>query len=266
MKKSHVFKLRNLALGIALTISSFSLFAQANGISSIALFPANSTPVDCQINGEFEMNFTWDGETSIIESINWDNSAATGPNGSAYLSIYHHNVLIWSGYPEEVAPQKHQFALSEVVFHKNESYTLRFDLSQVDVTVYENGTFPWRPGGGGPIEINHTDLSGMVDQPVDPDLIFPYFTINAVYNISVEENAWNAWSPFPNPANDLIRLPELSEETTVELISVNGTVVRSMEFSAGDQALEVSDIQSGMYILRMTSASGLTANHQVAIQ
>ncbi len=265
MKKSHIFKLSKTALGGVLALFSFTAMAQSTGSVSYDLFPEQSSSLQCEVQGEFVMNFTWEGESSIAQSIVWDNSGASAASGSAHLSIFHNGLEIWAGYPEEVSSHLHAFVLTEVVFEKDESYSLSFDLSQVEVSVYQQNTFPWRPSSSGPIEINTTQLTGAVDQPIDPDLIFPYFTINLVYGVSVSEAVLDSWNPYPNPCKSVINLPSFPENASATLIDVNGSVVKESNLTSERASLNVSDLSQGTYILKVDIESGQTIYRRIAI-
>lgn len=265
MKKSHTFTLRGVISTILLGVIPFLSFAQ-DQTESYPLYPESATPTDVEVTGTFSMNFTWTGSDSRIDVIKWQNPASN-TSGSAYLKVLDSDgSVLWSGYPEELSTGVHGFDASSVVFETNQSYTLEFDLSQMDVTVYSNTTFPWSPGNNGPVDINTTELTGMVDQPIDPDYIFPYFTLNMVYSVSVEENELEEWTPHPNPANDYIVLPDLDEDFTARIIDMSGKVVLNEKIEAGQNRLSVADLHPGVYLIQFTKDSEVLRVARVVIQ
>ncbi|KAB2814673.1 T9SS type A sorting domain-containing protein [Phaeocystidibacter luteus] len=269
MKKSHTFTIRGVVTALALAITPFLIKAQDAGTRvDYNLYPESSSTIDAEVTGTFEMNFTWTGSPSKIHNINWDNSASNSANGSAYLKIYDaEGTMLWSGYPNELTASTHAFEAVGVILETGHSYRLSFDLSQVDVSLYSNSSFPWNPNGNGPIEINSTELTGMIDNPVDPDLIFPYFTVNMEYGVSIDEELLENWSPSPNPATSFITLPELTEEYEVRLMNIAGQTVADLEVAENTQTrLNVSDLPAGVYMLQILSNGASIATERVIVE
>lgn len=265
MKKSHTFSIRGVITTLALGLIPFLALAQSE-IESIPLYPTNNSPTDVEVSGTFSMNFTWTGIPSRIDMIKWQNPASS-TSGSAYLRIKNDDgTVLWSGYPEELNNSTHGFSASSVIFETNHDYTLEFDLSQADVTVYSNSAFPWSPTDNGPIEINTTELTGMVDQPVDPDYIFPYFTLNMVYSVSVDENTLENWSPSPNPATNYVSLPELNEDYSVRMIDMSGKVVLNRRVDAGQTRLTLNNLHPGVYLLQFSRDHEVLRSSRLVIQ
>lgn len=265
MKKSHTFNLRGVIATLLMGVIPFLALAQSE-TESYPLYPSNNTPTDVEVDGTFSMNFTWTGLPSRIDVIKWQNPASS-TSGSAYLRILDSDgSALWSGYPEELGASTHGFDASNVIFETNESYTLEFDLTQTDVTVYSNSSFPWRPTDNGPIEINTTELTGMVDQPVDPDYIFPYFTLNMVYSVSLDEILLENWTPHPNPATSFITLPQLSEDYTARMIDMSGKVVLNRRVDAEQSRLALSNLHPGVYLLQFTRDNEVLRSSRVVLQ
>ncbi|WP_460611743.1 T9SS type A sorting domain-containing protein [Hymenobacter seoulensis] len=81
---------------------------------------------------------------------------------------------------------------------------------------------------------------------------------------------WNVFSLFPNPVRDVLtlRLPPLPA-TQVQLLNLHGRVVRTMQLAESTapatQLLEVRDLPSGLYLLRL-STTDETITRQIQIR
>lgn len=268
MKKSRIFNILPKALVALGLIFSSSLSAQSgDGVEVLPLYPESSTQLEATVSGTFTLDIYWQGESMNIESILWNNEADN--NGSAFLKILNGNgIELWSGYPQELADNNHSFVISEVVFEENAQYTLEFDITQMDVSIYSNDVFPWRPtGDDGPVEIISANLTGAIEQPIDPDKIFPYFTMNMVRGIGVEEESSLVdYSPSPNPAIDWISLPELTSTATVEIYNLNGQRVFQSTIEPGQERLNIDELSTGMYILRITGENQEVSNSRIVVE
>lgn len=268
MKKSHTFRLRNTALALITALSSVSLLGQSNdGVQNVELFPENSTPEIVEVTGIFSMDITWTGVQSRIESINWDNFGLSN-SGSAYLRILdEEGVELYSGYPVERSNGDHEFEVVTVFFETGNTYTLEFDLNQTSISIYSNTVFPWRPDNADPIDIESTELIGVADQPIDPDKVFPYFTMNMVYGVGLEEATVETWTAYPNPATDWISLPELTSSAQVDFFSLSGQLVHTENAEANQTRISTATLAAGMYIVAIRGENGeLIARSNIAVE
>lgn len=265
MKKSHPFNLRSVFSLLCLSVVPFLSTAQS--VESYPLYPENSTPIECEVTGEFVMEFTWNGTASSIDVIKWSNSSSSS-TGSAYLEIQDANkTVLWSGYPEEISEDLHGFYASGIIFQPGQEYRLVFDLSQVDVSVYTQTIFPWSPSANGPVDVITTELTGIINNPVDPDYIFPYFTLNMIHSVSVdEEDELETWTPHPNPASSYINMPDIDGDYTARLIDLSGKVVINRKMSASDERLDLSGLNSGVYLLQLVNEDEVLTNSRLVIE
>ena len=75
--------------------------------------------------------------------------------------------------------------------------------------------------------------------------------------LGVSENSLNKFSVFPNPASDIIQIRGVTSEVSSTLIfSVTGRVVYSA--ISNSETIEISNLDSGMYFLQITSSEGNT--------
>lgn len=54
---------------------------------------------------------------------------------------------------------------------------------------------------------------------------------------------------YPNPTRDFVNI-ELQEDSLVEIIDINGKIVKSLELSAGVNKVDVSDLPNGVYNIK----------------
>ncbi len=56
-------------------------------------------------------------------------------------------------------------------------------------------------------------------------------------------------SIYPNPTRDFVNI-ELQEDSLVEIIDINGKVVKALELFAGVNNVNVSDLPNGIYNIK----------------
>ncbi|MBI1288737.1 MAG: hypothetical protein GC178_14310 [Flavobacteriales bacterium] len=87
---------------------------------------------------------------------------------------------------------------------------------------------------------------------------FVYSTVPPVTTVGVDENASNDFSIYPQPASDRLcmkGLPQSRAGMNVEIYSVAGGLVRKEYMT--DNCMDVSDLRSGMYVLRAMTSEGV---------
>ncbi|MBB4078220.1 hypothetical protein GGR28_000821 [Lewinella aquimaris] len=133
---------------------------------------------------------------------------------------------------------------------------------QVDVEGYEiqrstGETFetissvPYRENGS--LEVNYTALLEQSEsdayyrvKQLDYAGTFDYS--NVIYVPGQQSKT--ALAIFPNPARDFVRMAVPERVNTVQLISATGQVIRDYPAAAARDGIDVSDLVSGMYLLR----------------
>ena len=76
--------------------------------------------------------------------------------------------------------------------------------------------------------------------------------------LSVDEYAWNDLSVYPNPMNDVLSISTENQIEVVELHSMNGQLVARYENILKGK-IDVSDIETGAYILKLVQPNGRAA-------
>ncbi len=82
------------------------------------------------------------------------------------------------------------------------------------------------------------------------DVNFTKATDNA---LGIENNAFNV-SVYPNPANNMFQV-EVAEESSIQLIDMNGKVLRSIENVSDRTEVHTGELSSGIYMVRIASES-----------
>lgn len=76
-------------------------------------------------------------------------------------------------------------------------------------------------------------------------------TIN-VNSIGIEDLVENYFNIYPNPAVDFIQI-EGVEEANIQIIDINGSCIKAATISSTDARINISDLNAGMYILKIQS-------------
>ena len=72
---------------------------------------------------------------------------------------------------------------------------------------------------------------------------------NLMANPKMETKNSETSSIYPNPTRDFVNI-ELQEDSVVEIIDINGKVVKALELSAGVNNVNVSDLPNGVYNIK----------------
>lgn len=88
---------------------------------------------------------------------------------------------------------------------------------------------------------------------------------NATADISVKENFLNNVSVYPNPAQDVlfIELGGEAELTDIEIYSIGGQKLVKSSFNSNAYQINVSELQEGMYLLKLTRGSKMAVKNVV---
>ena len=70
---------------------------------------------------------------------------------------------------------------------------------------------------------------------------------------AVEENAAVSFNIYPNPANDVIRV-NVENDAMVEIMDMAGRMVMNMNVVAGENTINVAELTTGVYFVRMNGA------------
>ena len=85
-----------------------------------------------------------------------------------------------------------------------------------------------------------------------------YVKVTGVQSVSVNENAAQTVSIYPNPAREQV-LFILNEDAEVSVFDMTGRMVNTVECKAGQAQIGVSELENGVYFVNFRFANGATA-------
>lgn len=144
--------------------------------------------------------------------------------------------------------------------------------------------FSWAVNAGVAWSANHTLIRkfevtlGDLDpvNPFDVSLEYDSLPANTFENLgthdcacgpnSVSEKDLLDFGLFPNPSNGLIQLTGLQNESTVLVSNLSGQEVVRVNVSSATAELDLTAQGSGMYLVRVTNATGAVRTKRVTLQ
>jgi hypothetical protein len=95
---------------------------------------------------------------------------------------------------------------------------------------------------------------------VDKDNTFAYSTIRSI----VFDGTGADLSVYPNPTVDVLKIKDFSQVTKVSIFDMNGrAVLESGATTTGE--INVRNLTSGMYLVRVSRANGLTSSQKIVV-
>ena len=76
-------------------------------------------------------------------------------------------------------------------------------------------------------------------------------------NVGVAEQTTTEMGAYPNPANDYIFV-QSSQDDVISIFDLNGKMVVSQSIKTGTQAIQLSGLSSGLYVLKSQANAGLS--------
>ncbi len=155
--------------------------------------------------------------------------------------------------------------LTEAVSNLGGDTTLCYGDSLVlDVSDVNNASYLWQDGSATPsYTVNSAGLYYVMITSVDGCVA--YDSIDVAFDscgVSVAEWTTQSIQLYPNPAEDrvFIRFDDLSGTSTFEIHNVNGALLRtgSLDMSTSEASVDVSELSSGVYFLRLTFGDKVT--------
>jgi len=68
---------------------------------------------------------------------------------------------------------------------------------------------------------------------------------------------------YPNPAKDVLNINGLTETATISITDMQGKVVRNLDAQAGTSSVSINDLNAGMYVINVQTASGMKTQRLV---
>jgi hypothetical protein len=213
--------------------------------------------------------------TGIAFTQNLNTRYSRDPNNWYYkfsspiLGYYHQKVAwdlpggIW-GISRNLTQYKPGDSITEVF-----SYTLPALMKKVNIT-----TSPYLPvgeviGQGKPADLG---AIGFVAEHAQGSVILNAQS-KALWDATTQVNEPQSaqyWNLYPNPANEMVYISNLKGGERIELSSLAGRLLASIDIKQGETAIQMSlsnlGIAPGVYYLNVVSATGLTSTQALIIQ
>jgi hypothetical protein len=144
----------------------------------------------------------------------------------------------------------------------NESQVLKFAVS------YRNSA-PWtsEPNGfGKTLELlSTTDLMNEANWFAGCPNGSPSTAYDPTCGVGVEEEGDVLFSVYPNPANTLLNV-KCSTQAIVSVFDVTGKLIESKNLKEGYSSVDVSNLNNGMYYVRVMTSAGISNVQAVMVQ
>ena len=184
----------------------------------------------------FAENGQLDTTNLIREQLTFDNASAAPVD---YIGVYHEN----DGEVKEVVDLPNFYADTDLNLPGESGFTFNYNADAVSATASKTG---------GPLGSSQWNKSSSVGFDVDeingsPVLIYPVPAINTLY----------------------MRInTEITSQLEIRIFNMSGQVIKSFSFEQGRHAfsLNIGDLESGIYLYRVNSVSGLIDAGKFAVQ
>lgn len=144
--------------------------------------------------------------------------------------------------------------------------------------VYPDYSYPLAPGESNPPQGDHF-MNGSVGTGGIVDYVFSVYALgseaNAItftyrYAPNLSINTFEGLSNLGISVTNTVVTDELSfsalEKGNVSLFNLNGQLVKELNFSEGSQTINLSNLNTSMYIARFTNAEGVSSNVKIIKQ
>ncbi|MFD2727755.1 T9SS type A sorting domain-containing protein [Hyunsoonleella rubra] len=100
-----------------------------------------------------------------------------------------------------------------------------------------------------------------------PDLVINRANITLLIDtsLSIDENDKERFAVYPNPSSNFInvRLNNIDKEAVVSIFDTNGRKIREQPLKTENTVLDISGLNSGMYLLQLKTTEGIITKHIV---
>ena len=81
--------------------------------------------------------------------------------------------------------------------------------------------------------------------------------------LSISSDELTGVTVYPNPAKDVLNINGLTEIATISITDIQGKVVRNLDVQAGTSSVSINDLNAGLYVINMQTASGIKTQRLV---
>ncbi len=169
------------------------------------------------------------------------------------------------------------FNLSDTIYFDNGTHST-YNVDYPDVIAPVNGGVSTLKYTNNSTSTSAIYFSGMFPSgTVNGKLVYLGFPLESIYDATkrngVFNDCWNfffsslvtgihdndeeALSVYPNPAKDLVTINCKNKIEKIELISINGQFIKSVECSSNFEIIDIQDVSNGLYVLRCKTSTGV---------
>lgn len=148
------------------------------------------------------------------------------------------------------------------VCDKNQCHAYGVDAQNFNMAAGEAGTldvhvYPFQNQGYAVVEVTVTE----VENSSNSDTGTYYFNTST----SVSERMTNAIAVYPNPVANLLFIETANTVHKIDFFGLDGKLIDS-KLTAGNNSVEVGNLASGTYVVRMQDAEGVQVSSNIVIK
>ncbi|WP_417368945.1 T9SS type A sorting domain-containing protein [Flavobacterium beibuense] len=244
----------------------------AGPFSFSALFDAADLPYEYgfEANGGWSSAGGWTITTNAAvgadvayegEGFTFSNTSATA---AADAWLYSRSVTVdagetvnfgfFTGYVASAAGQTANFDLTVGTTSEDQEIIQSFAVNSTTTATYAGRTASWTATEAGTYVFAFHNNSAAVGTG---SIILDNFI--ATTELSTEDFLANQLSIYPNPATDVINVANAQNINDINIVDLNGRIVKSAKFNGASEAqVNISDLSAGMYLMNVSSDQGTT--------
>ncbi|PWL32641.1 MAG: hypothetical protein DCO96_03590 [Fluviicola sp. XM-24bin1] len=139
-----------------------------------------------------------------------------------------------------------------LLYHTLDSEVLSTGLTAGNVTTMEGSDVVVNLTGG--VFINDAEVT-LADVDVDNGVVHAINKVLDPATASLDENTIVV-NLYPNPATEFITVAADQEINAIQVVSMNGAVLKTINATGGEMNIDVTDLASGQYLLVVNTAAG----------
>jgi hypothetical protein len=267
-----------------LNYSDYTTNRFTQGQKEKMLFKLQNMPLVHSLKGEAPLSDVKAAACSTYAQ-NVDIYKAGGPTYVGFVDIKHHSPYLYNEsklawvdnscqYRTKVKTG-HSYSIEVNTFFTESSLAVYIDYN--NDAVFQPGELACSNSSGKQFFENITiPLTAVLGKPLRMRVIVDTATVSALapcgklqngqaedYAVIVEDGTGvgnlaygDKVNIYPNPANDLIHIEHADEIVYVQLLSTDGRMVKEQVLTGGQTSIDISNIASGIYFLRLNGQEG----------
>ncbi len=169
-----------------------------------------------------EGSWFWDGDNNLIGSPFWTGQGAAGAGTGSVTNNQFNN---WGGKSTSTIQEPDDFG------------------SNQDAAAMALGTWPF-------------GIAGEWNDIAETNSIYYVIEYNSIpTSINKNFNATIDLEIYPNPSNDKIQFESAFEIKEIIITSIDGKILRTISSSQKEQSIDISNLNNGIYFLKITSVN-----------